>query len=113
MLYKTELDKYWTDVTDINQYILHQNDELKQTQEEAKKATTAPAALADDEEGLTITPVIPVDISKKIDDAKDEIDRWKGQRQATHTAIQTAQSEKKKARDVMHRNIGYRWIPRD
>ena len=75
---KTQIDKYSKDVTDYNRYISIQNKELKKAQEEAKKAATAPAAPADDDdEGMIITPVIPADISKKVDSVMEEIERWK------------------------------------
>ena len=50
---------------------------------------------------MTDTPVIPADISKKIKDSKEEIERWKGQLEDLRKSITTAQSEKKKAGDAI------------
>ena len=99
--FKTEIDKYYEDATSYNKALEMSNEELKKAQEEAKAATTAPAAPALADEGMTDTPVIPADISKTIDDANEGIERWKGLIENLRTAIQTAQSEKKKAGDAI------------
>ena len=99
--FKTEIDKYNSDLTSYNRALEMSKEELKQAQEEAKEATTAQAAQANDPEGMTDTPTIPSDISKKIDDAKEGIEHWKGQTETLKIAIQTAQSEKRKAGDAI------------
>ena len=99
--FKTEIDQYYEDVTSYNRALEMSKEELKKAQEEANRATPAPADRADDNEGMTDTLVIPADISKKIYDAKEGIEHWKGLVENLCKSIQTAQSEKKKAGDAI------------
>ena len=92
--FKSEVDKYWKDVENLKTFLVNSNDELKKAQEEARQAITA--AAAGDEE-VSIAPNVPPDIQKKITDATNDVERWKGQLKSTQQAIQVAKVEKRKA----------------
>ena len=64
--FKTEIDKYYEDVTSYSKALEMSKEELKKAEEEDRQTTTAPAVPALAEEGMTDTPEIPADISKTI-----------------------------------------------
>ena len=54
-----------------------------------------------DDEGMTITPTIPVDITEKIKKVMDDLENWKGHHKNLITEIQSTQGEKRKAGDAI------------